>query len=551
MGAVRVSTRLLSNAGSTYLRLGTTFVLGLFTTWYILGAIGVVGFGLIALAASSTGPSHALERAFRFGLVRELAAAIASGDAGAIRRSVDAAFRLCLQVTGPLAGLVLLLAAAAWGGLFNTPNGQPELKLAFAILVLAEGVHAAARLLSAPYLQSLFAAQHVALDNLLMVVSRATYALSAVAVFGWILPDASLDVQLSGFAVSRATLQLGDVALGIWLAKRRLPALRLERSANHAREYHAVRSTVWHSSQVAILMNINPQFLAVLINLFFGLPYNAIWQIALQFSGFARMFSEGLLRGIGPLATHLQEGGRRRAAVDLMVRSIRFQLGIALPTAILLGTWAGPLLELWVGRRLAANPDLPAAGIPVPEALSVATAMATILLAFQTLRAGFFGVENVLYGLGKVHSYAWFSKWTTLIAVGSAAVLMAWFRDPLAAPFALLLAYAFYSPGVLLAAARRETGLPVAHTLRRSLPRPLAVNAVFLALMASTRLLLGRLTLAKFAGVLIGASTAYGALALIFILEADERRRLVQVVQQGMRWLARRSAGGAGGAPMA
>ena len=69
---MRLSTRLLSNAATNYLRMGATFALGLFTTWYVVGAAGVVGFGLISLAVSSSGPSRALERTLRLGLVREL-----------------------------------------------------------------------------------------------------------------------------------------------------------------------------------------------------------------------------------------------------------------------------------------------------------------------------------------------------------------------------------------------------------------------------------------------------------------------------------------------
>jgi len=530
---MRLSTRLLSNAATTYLRLGSTFVLGLFTTWYVLGAIGVLGFGLIALAVSSTGVTHALELALRFGLVRELAAAISSAKPATLRRSVTAAFRLCRQATLPLAAVVLVLAAAAWNGLFNTPQDRPELKLALAVLILGEGIHAAARLMSAPFLQSLFAAQHVWLDNLLMVVARASHALSAVIVFGWILPDRSLEVQLVGFALSRATIQLVDVALGVWLAKRLLPDLVLEATFDET-EYRAVRSTVWHSSQVEMLLNLNPQFLAILINLFFGLTYNGIWQIVVQFSGYARMFAEGLLRGLAPLVTHLEETGRKQAVMNLMARSVRYQFAIALPAAILLGLYVRPLLELWVGRRLAGDPHLAAAGVSVDEALGLAAAMVVIMLVIRTLRAGFYGIESVLYGMGKVRSYAWFSKWSTVLTLGAGAALMAWSHQPLAAPVALLIASVPFSPGVILLAARDQVGLHVTATLRRSLPRPLLANAVFLALLALARPCGEGLTLVGFGTLLIASTLLYAALALLVVFEADERQRLAQIGRRAL-----------------
>ncbi len=538
---MRLSTRLASNAATTYLRLGATLALGLFTTWYTIGAVGVIGFGVIALAGSSASPSRALGLALRFGLVRELAAALSGGDEAAIRRSVASAFRLCLQAALPVSGLILAVAAMAWAGFFNTPGDEPGLELALAVLIVCEGFHAVARLLSAPHLQSLFASQRVALDNLLMVVERATYALSAVVVFGWLLPDADLAIRLMAYGVSRATLQLADVALGVWLAKRQIPGLALDRTAFDEAEYRAIRGTVWQWLQVAMTINISPQFLAVVINLFFGLTYNGIWQIVVQFAGFARMLAEGLLRGIAPLATHLQEGGRLAAAIDLMRRSIRYQLAVTLPAVILLGLWARPLLELWVGDRLAADPHLAAAGLAPGAALGLAATMVWILLATQTVRAAFMGVERVLFGLGKVGSFAWFSKWAAAIAVGCGAALMAWLGDPVAAPIALLAAYLCYSPGAVLAAARRETGLAVGDTLRRSVARPLAAALVLFAMLAPVRLSLERLTVARFAVLLGGIALVYGLLALFWIAEADERDRLRQFLRQGWRWMLGRA----------
>lgn len=532
---MRISTRLLSNAFTTYLRLGTTFVLGLFTTWYILGAVGVIGFGLMALAISSTSPSRALERALRFGLVRELAAAIASGEEPRIRCSSSSALRLCVQASLPVMGMALVLAGLAWWGMFNTPADRPWLDMVLAVLVATEGAHAAARLVTAPFLQALFAAQRVAIDNLLQVLARLTYALSAVIVFGWLLRGESLEVQLLGFAVSRLTLQLADVVVGVWLARRYVPELSLSLSEGSEEEYRAVRGTVWHSSQVTLLLNINPQLVAILINLFFGLTYNTIWQIVVQFSGYARMFAEGVLRGIEPLTTHLQESGRRGATIELMTRSIRYQLGVVLPAALFLGVHVEALLGLWVGDRLAADPNLAAAGISAAEALSLTAQMAVVMLVMQALRAGFFGVERILYGMGHVRSYSWFSKWGTVICTGTATLGMAWLGEPLVAPFAVLLAHALFSPLMVLRGASRAAGLPVARALRRSLPGPLLANALFFLAQFLAAPHFARLDLPRLVALLAFAAAVYGPLALFVVTRADERARLRQMAAAGLR----------------
>jgi hypothetical protein len=537
---MRLATRLLSNAATSYLRLGTTVLLALFTTWYILGTAGVLGFGLIALASSSTGLSHALERSFRFGLVRDLSAAIATRDPAAMRRSVTSAFRLSAQAAWLLAAFVLVLAGLAWAGVFNTPREQPELRSALAILVLAEGVHALVRLLTAPYFQALFAARWIALDNLLTVISRATYALSAVLVFGWLLRDAGLAVQIGGFAAARASLQLVDVALGVWLARRRLPGLRLDRSAYDEADYRQVRSTVWHSSQVTLLQGLGPKFLAVAINLFFGLTYNGLWQIVLQLSSFVKLFSEALLGGIEPVVAHLQEGGRGRAVIGLMARSVRYQLAVTLPMALVLALWTRPLLELWVGSRLAADANLIAAGISVERALDLVTAMVWVILGWQIVRAGFLGVERILYGMGRVKSYAWFPKWGTLIAVVSGVLLMAWLDQPIAAPIALLISQGCFSLGAVMSAARHEVGLSVATVVRDSLPRPLAAALALLAVLLPFRLLFDRLSIPGLALLAAGSAVAFVTLLALLIPRADERPHVLRLLRGALPWRSSR-----------
>ena len=539
---MRISTRLLSNAATNYLRMGATFALGLFTTWYVVGAAGVVGFGLISLAVSSSGPSRALERTLRLGLVRELSAALASGDTATIRRAIASAFRLCTQAVLPLAVLVVALAIVAWAGVFNVPGGRGPLTVALAALILAEGLHAAARLFAAPLLQSLFASQQVATDNLLMVVGRASYALSALLVFGWLLPEAALPTQLLGFAVSRVTLQLADVVIGVLLARRRISAVRLDRSMFDEAEYRKMRGTVWSFSQVTVLLNIMPRFMAIVINLFFGIAYNAIWEITVQFAGYAWVASEGLLRGIAPLTAHLKEGGKGRIALGLMARSIRYHLVVALPAALLLGLHARPMLQLWVGGRLAADTNLSAAGIDVAEALDLTAAMAAVMLAAHTVRAAIFGVERILYGMGEVRSYAWFSKWAALGAVTLAAAAMALFDHPIAAPLAILAAMCGHSLGAVLGAARNRLGLPVAQTLRRSLPRPLVANLLFLAILLASRPLFDALSPLRLMALLAAAGVVYGAIALLVTPEPDERPRLRELAGQLPRLLRRRAA---------
>lgn len=519
---MRISSRLLSNAASTYLRLGSTFLIGLFVTWYLLGTAGTVGFGLIALSFASTGLSHSLERALRFGMVRELAEAVSTDDPKRLQRSVSSALRLCLQVAVPLAALVGVLAVLAARGAFRTPEDAPQLRLALAALIVGEGMQALVRLLLAPLVQTLYAGQRVAIDNLLMVVSRASYAVSAVLVFGVWLDGHDLATQLMGFALTRGSLQLVDVALGVVVVRRLYPGLRWTTAHWDRDEYLATRSTIWHSSQVLVLLNFIPMALAVLVNLFFGLAYNSLWQIAVQFSGYAWMLAEGLVRGLSPMTTHLQSQGRDDSSRELLVHSVRYQWAVVLPATLALGVFALPLLDLWVGSRLARDTSLP------PDVLAFLAGLCFVLLAARALRAGFYAVEQVLYGLGRVRSYAWCAKWSLLLAVTLTTGLFVAGAGVSAGAWALLASYVIFSPLTVLGAMRREIGLGAGELFRRSLLRPLLVSAAWLPLLLVARSLVGDSVL-QLASWLAALGLVLGVATWLWVLRPTERQRLIQM----------------------
>ena len=528
---MRLSNRLLSNAATTYMRLGTTFVLAVFFIWYVVGRIGMAGFGTIAFASAAFSISAAVEMAVRQGLLRELAAAIATGQAERIRKCLSSAVVFCAPAALVLVVVSLMLAALAYFGVFRTPADLPGLPMVLAFLFLCEGVHGGVRLMCAPYTQSLLAAQHVATDNFLMVVNRVTYALSAVIVFGWILPEASLAAKLVGFGISRATIQLLDVALGVWLAKRRLPHLKFERGAFDRAEFRSIVGTVWHTGQFTLLMNLNAQFVAIVINLFFGVSYNGLWQIVLQIGGGARMLGQGLLYGVEPLSAHMQEAGRRTAIVDLMMRTIRYQAAAILPAVAVLVLFMDPILNLWVAGRMAMDPYLAEAGISVARAVELIAVMAYIHLASQIVRGSTFGVERMLFGLGHVRSYSWFAKYAAVLNVGLAVGLIWYFETVIVAPVSLLITYLIFYPGIMLAAAKRRVGLPIARTLRRALPRPLVATAILCVPLILLRTQLAQLTLLSLLALAAGSGIAYGLLLYAIVFEADERLRINEIIR--------------------
>lgn len=520
------------NATTTYIGLALSFTLGLFFTWYVVGRVGMIGLGTIGLVSATFGLASSVELSIRQSLIRELAAAIATREAERIRKSLTAAFALCLPMAGVAFLIALSLAGLAYIGFFNTEEDVPRLELALVVMLLGEGVHVAVRLLLSPYTQSLYAAQRVALDNALQLLLRIMHAGSAVLVFGWWLPDAPLATQLMGYALSRATIQMADIFLGFFLAKVLIRDLRLSWRDFDWDELKATASTVWHTGQVTLLMNLNVQAVTIVINLFFGLTYNGIWQVVVQLGGGLRLLAEGLMRGLEPLAAHLQHEGRQGAMTDLMIRSIRYQLLVTLPLVAGVSIFMVPILNLWVAGRMAQDDNLAEAGFSVPEAIHLIALIAYLYLLAMVVRTSVRGVERSLYGLGYVRSYAWFAKYAFLINVAAACLIM-WLMDsPLGAPLSLIIVYLLYYPGVIMRAAHRCVDMPILASWRRSAIRPVLAAAIIAALLMLVRSALESLTLFTLVGLMAVAGVAYALIAFAVGLERDERTRLLQILSR-------------------
>jgi O-antigen/teichoic acid export membrane protein len=524
---MRISTRLIMNAFWTYARLGATFLIGIFFTAYVVHTIGIAGLGMIGLVSATFGLTAGLQVAIRQSLVRELAAAIATEDNAAIGKSLTASMVLCLPTAGIGMAFCLLLAGLAMIGVFRTPADEPSMNTTLAIMLVAEGVHIAVRLIAAPYLQSIFAAQRIGIDNFLQVVNRTTYALSAVIVFGIICRDQSLSANLIGFAISRASLQLLDVVVGLVIAKRCVKGLKVELSRIDWTEFRSVLGTVWHTGQVTLLMNLFDQVLAILINLFFGVTYNGVWQIVVQVGGQARQIAEGLMQGIEPLVTNLQHKGQSAAISNLMIRTVRYQLIVSLPMAATYLIFLTPVLNLWVGSRLARDTKLAAAGLTAEDAIAITALLSGVQLVATVLRVSTRGVERVLYGAGEVRSYSWFAKYAFVMLIGLSSLAFWLLGSPVWGPVTNTLIYGIFYVIIIPRAAQRVWGLPLRTVLTQSVPRPIIATAILVAGLLLVRQRVDAIGVIGLLLLLMGVGFSYGFLTLVISLLPDERARLM------------------------
>jgi O-antigen/teichoic acid export membrane protein len=526
---MRLSTQLISNAVTSYAALGTQFVLGIFFVWYLNRSIGLEGYGLIVMAAGTFGISGAMQLAIGQSLGRELAASIATDDQERVERTFNSA--MAFGVLGAVVTFLAIsvLALLAYLRVLRTPDDYPELAGALAVLFLGEASITAVQFLTAPYGRSIFGARRIATSNLLQVLSRVAHVASAPLAIGWLFASSPLHVKLYGFAATLFALRAALALVRLIIARRIVKGLRIRPRSFDRAEFRAIALTVWHTSQFALLMEFNPLFLQLLINLFFGVAYNGMWGIVVAIGGHAMLVGEGVLRGISPIATHMGVRHTPAAIRNLMARTIRYQLAAALPWCATYLVFMVPILNIWIRGGLELNTDLAAESISADAAINLIALMASIQIAAMLCRVGARGIERMLYGLGEVASYAWFAKYAALVSVGGTTLMFALTREVIWAPISLLVTQFAYYEIVILLAARRRVNLPLRQTATRSLPRPLVATGILTLVLFLARPAFTPLTLPLLLGLLALVGAAYGPLLYFLVLERDERSRILEL----------------------
>ncbi len=529
---MRISTRLLVNAVSTYSRLGVNFAIGVFLTWYVIGHVGLVGFGAVALATGSFGLTTVLFNAIRSSMVRELAAAIASGEPSRVRRTVTSALAFSSIAAVVVLAIFAVVCGLALLDVFHTPDDLPDMRYVLAALFASSGIVTALNVWMAPFTMAIVASQRVELENMAVMFRRALGPVAAILAFDVLRPDGTLSEKLLALALVSGGLGVVEVCVKCMLARLVVPHLHLRPGEFDRAEFRSVASTVWNASQFTIATGLNMHLMMLLINLMFGLAFNGMWQIVIQVGGHARMVAQGLLAGIDPMTTHLHERGEHEAIAYLLARVMRYQLCVILPFVAFYMIFMTPILDLWVGDRLAGDVHLMQAGLTVDAALRLIAIMASITLIGEVAWAAVGGVERMLFGMGQVRSYAWFAKWSLLITLGASAALMWWLRTPIAAAVVVATMNIIYFEVLILRQALRHMGMRLRDVLGRALPRPVILTVLLSGPLIAARMFIDELTLSGLA-ILCGATGAgFLLLAIPIGLDRAERTRLGEILSR-------------------
>lgn len=476
MSGKTMANRLVLNACSTYGRLLVTFILGLFSTWYITLNLGLQGLGLVGLAAGSFGLSMALERGSDAAIGRELAEAIAKRDRGEISRVSAATFAVCVLLGIMVVGITLVLIPVILSGNLNLETQGDNVQRAFSMLLLCEGLAGALKIMGTLWRKACFASRNILVDNFLMILERVGRPVVLLVVFNTLDAGGQISAVLMWIGLGTLVWSALYVAATALVSRCLVPEVRFSKSDfDRSLIIQTVKNAAW-ALQFSLVSGFLAQLLGLVVNLTLGLTFNGIWAIVIQLAGWCMLLSEGLFRGIDPLMIHLKEergveGVRSRIP---LLTSIQGYVAVAITgSMVCISPW---FLDVWLGARLKVVSE---SSEFVLDGRSVHLLIANALmlqLGGILVRSTCTPLERTLFGLGYVRHYVPF------VWIGGGAALLIGFLPAtdgefLWVPLGFMLAnVCSYGVGVLRASVR-TIGLQISQDVAPPLLKILTVGA--------------------------------------------------------------------------
>ncbi len=384
----RASIRIVSN----YVRLVSTAVLGIYLVRALLTTLGDEGAGLVSLLGSTIGIVAIVEEAASWSMIRELGAAHHSKDVSEFRRLFNSAI-----VLSAAAAVLILVAFGVILAALPLMKISPEMLPAARWFVIAKAIETAFLVLFSPQFNMYLVTERMVAYNFWYTMRRAIAVAGIVALF-WINADSdparglilygwiSCGLMIISIATSSAIITLQD--------RRMIPSLAFASKAG-------VKSLIGISGWTMGIQGSQTLGFpagALIMNQGFGVVFgNLAYGTAYQLSGYARMLASGMTMGLDAVAARISSDTKDNRMPKL-VRYSTMLHGIAIfPAVIAIGFLAYPMLEIWVGPKLNANPQ------EMLHNMSVLTRIFLISMGIVCLCDGW---TRIMFGAGHVKSYA-------------------------------------------------------------------------------------------------------------------------------------------------
>lgn len=375
---------------ANYFRLGLGLALGLIFVPFTLTWIGNDGLGLIILLGAGTGLAGMFREITTRAAVRELAAALHSGDDERFRIVYNSALVVSL-ISAAIAAAIFVAVILAVPFL-NVPS---HLVSAARVLIASQGVYLVITTFLSPIFNMLIVREQFVSYNFWSLLERSGLILSAIILAKVVkLTDVSRSVQWLGILCSSLNLItfLIPVARLIASDPRYVPNFQSARRASVLEVFSTLK---WYIV-VETASSLHERVSQLVMSYFFTSSVGSIvFGIALQFVSYVRQATQGVTFGLDAVSARMSNQGHTHLRA-LTYHSTRVHGLVALPAGLIVFVLADPLIRLWIGNRIE-DPDQ-----MLPAIITTVKIMGLAL----TARAISDGWMMILYGAGHIRRYA-------------------------------------------------------------------------------------------------------------------------------------------------
>ncbi|TVQ60371.1 MAG: polysaccharide biosynthesis protein [Phycisphaerales bacterium] len=535
----RTSTKMMLIAGSGWLRIVLTLLVTLYLTPLLISELGLALYGVFMFVAITMLMNAPMRAAVGKTLTRELTAAISASDARRTREVFTNGWCIA-AIAAAIAGIVGTVLVVVVPAAFNfSPQHTSYVRLA----LICEVVLAVEMFLLAPF-KNLYLATHRHMqENANRTIERCLDLISALIAFYILRFD-----PFVAFIVSRVVMRSLFNIRKAFVISRAVPDARFTPSMIDRRVMKKLAATggwAMGNSVSRLGYYLSDQ---VLLNLFFGPLYNGIYAIINQLRAYTRMFGGNVSFGVESVSTDLHSRGQAASTRMLLLATMKFTLAVTLLFGALIGVFAGPLMEAWLGNRLVESEhELAQVGLTVESAIVFAWVFIGILIPGVVLAEMNVAATNVLYGMGHEKSFAPALFAGAILKIALALVLLIGLG---AGPMALawstavvqILVFGVYFPYLI----RRLTGISLLDQYKVTYLRPLAAVAPVVGIGLWMSLNLGpwrppagaptlSFELLKVGACMGVLGVLWAGLAFLFVFNAHERARVLGLAAPVLR----------------
>jgi membrane protein EpsK len=414
-GAPDLSARQLGrNLVVTTASLAASVAAGFFLVPFLIGRLGVAGYGLVPLITSLVGYLTVVNIALNSGVVRHISVAVAANDEARAVRIFSTSFwgSVALACGVLVVGAVAALSATS---LIAVPK---ELQSDARILFLTAAANVALVIVSAPLASAIYHGNRLDKKGSIDFTSKLVYVVLVVALIAfWSARPAMVGIAL---LVSSA---VALVQTAVWW-RRSMPWLVVQSGFDGA----ILKEMLWFGGWSLAAYGGNLVLLTVelvTVNRMIGPVEAGIYAALLQWSGMIRTLAATAATVFSQPMVHVYARDGLDELFRYTIRAVRLVAVVVLMPVVAIGGSAEPLLRLWLGKEVGAHWPLL---VVLVCHLAANMAGTPFIRALQTIvKVRLLGIATCLAGLFNVMLAVFLLKTTTLgmyaVAISGAVAL--------------------------------------------------------------------------------------------------------------------------------